>query len=216
MSRVDLYRQARRAADLGNYAVSLGLGLAKLLGGALRPLAGPGLRRRPLARRCRAISAALLGALLVAQRPADNEHPYGHARFEAVAGSGVARALDLALALGIGLRSDHAPSGPEPGACLPAYTLAIALGRCASSRNIFIAIRAGKWRARNRFGGSPGDRLGLPARRPGKCGRGDRRGRWPGGVDLPGIGPTTPPPWSWPSRRPLGRHEPFSGETSRT
>ena len=40
-----------------------------------------------------AISAALLLALVVAQRPADREHPYGHGRIEAVAGAGVALLL---------------------------------------------------------------------------------------------------------------------------
>jgi cation diffusion facilitator family transporter len=95
-----LYRQAREAAAWG-VAVSLGLGLAKLLGGwfghslglisdAVHSLVDA------------AISGALFGALWIAQRPADREHPYGHARFEAVAGSGVALLL---IALAAGLRT---------------------------------------------------------------------------------------------------------------
>ena len=123
LSRVDLYRQARRAAAWG-IAVSLGLGMAKLLGGLFGhslALVSDAVHSLVDA----AISAALLGALLVAQRPADNEHPYGHARFEAVAGSGVALLLIL-LALGIGR---EALSTIGEGRTLPeAYTLAIALG----------------------------------------------------------------------------------------
>jgi cation diffusion facilitator family transporter len=119
----DLYRQARRAASWG-IVVSLGLGLAKLLGGLFGhslALVSDAVHSLVDA----AISAALLGALLVAQRPADNEHPYGHARFEAVAGSGVAVLLIL-LALGIG-REAISTIGTER--ILPeAYTLAIALG----------------------------------------------------------------------------------------
>jgi cation diffusion facilitator family transporter len=51
-----------------------------------------------------AISAALLLALHVAQRPADREHPYGHGRFEAVAGAGVALIL-IGLAAAIAYES---------------------------------------------------------------------------------------------------------------
>jgi len=123
LNTIDLYRQARKAATWG-IAVSLGLGLAKLLGG----LFGHSLALVSDAAHSlvdAALSAALLGALLVAQRPADREHPYGHARFEAVAGSGVALLL-IALALGIAHEA-FATIGVDR--ILPAaYTLAIALG----------------------------------------------------------------------------------------
>jgi cation diffusion facilitator family transporter len=122
-TRTDLYRNARRAASLG-IAVSLGLGLAKLLGGIFGhslALVSDAVHSLVDA----AISAALLGALLVAQRPADNEHPYGHARFEAVAGAGVAVLLIL-LAIGIGREAlgtiSHDRVLPSP------YTLFIAMG----------------------------------------------------------------------------------------
>ncbi len=122
-SRVDLYRQARRASAWG-IGVSLCLGLVKLLGGLFGnslALVSDAVHSLVDA----AISAALLGALLVAQRPADNEHPYGHARFEAVAGSGVAVLLIL-LALWIG-REALGTLGNVP--VLPSsYTLAIAMG----------------------------------------------------------------------------------------
>jgi len=123
LTRKDLYRQARRAAGWG-IAVSLGLGLVKLLGGVFGnslALVSDAVHSLVDA----AISAALLGALLVAQRPADNEHPYGHARFEAVAGAGVAVLLIL-LALGIG-REALATIGQERP--IPSlYTLLIAMG----------------------------------------------------------------------------------------
>jgi cation diffusion facilitator family transporter len=122
-SSLDLYRQARKAATWG-IVVSLGLGLTKLLGG----LFGHSLALVSDAAHSlvdAALSAALLGALLVAQRPPDREHPYGHARFEAVAGSGVALLL-IVLALGIA-REAIVSSGRNR--TLPAaYTLAIALG----------------------------------------------------------------------------------------
>jgi cation diffusion facilitator family transporter len=123
LTRTDLYRNARRAAGWG-IAVSLGLGLAKLLGGVFGnslALVSDAVHSLVDA----AISAALLGALLVAQRPADNEHPYGHARFEAVAGSGVAVLLIL-LALGIG-REALGTIG-QPRAIPESYTLFIAMG----------------------------------------------------------------------------------------
>lgn len=126
LTRRELYRQARRAACWG-IVVSLGLGLAKLLGGVFGhslALVSDAVHSLVDA----AISAALLGALLVAQRPADNEHPYGHARFEAVAGSGVAVMLIL-LALGIG-REAIGSLYVEP--IVPsAYTIVIAFGGAA-------------------------------------------------------------------------------------
>src|SRR5205807_10644730 len=67
--------------------------------------------------------AAVWGALLWAQHPADPEHPYGHARAEAVAGSNVSLLLVLSALAVIweALRTLGEPSPPpEP------YTLAIA------------------------------------------------------------------------------------------
>jgi cation diffusion facilitator family transporter len=94
-----LYREARRAAAWG-IAVSLGLGLMKLLGG----LFGGSLALLTDAVHSLVdamISGTLLGALAVAERPADPEHPYGHTRVEAVAGLSIALVLVM-LALGIG------------------------------------------------------------------------------------------------------------------
>jgi cation diffusion facilitator family transporter len=96
------YRASRKAAVWG-LGVSLGLGGVKLLGGLLGhslALLSDGLHSLVDA----AISAALVVALIVAQRPADREHPYGHGRVEAVAGAGLALIL-LALAAAIAFES---------------------------------------------------------------------------------------------------------------
>jgi cation diffusion facilitator family transporter len=70
------------------------------------------------------LAAAVWAALLWSQRPPDPEHPYGHARAKAVAGSSVALLLALS-ALAAGWQSVRALLGPAPGP--PAgYTLAVA------------------------------------------------------------------------------------------
>jgi cation diffusion facilitator family transporter len=94
----DLYRKTRRAAAWG-IGLSLTLGLVKFFGGffghslALLSDAAHSLIDA-------LISFGLMGALVVAERPADHEHPYGHGRLEAVAGALVAVLLML-LAAGI-------------------------------------------------------------------------------------------------------------------
>lgn len=119
----ELYRDGRQAAALG-LGVSLGLGAVKLVGGLLGgsvALVSDAAHSLVDA----LISAALLVALILAQRPADREHPYGHARVESIAGLGVAVIL-IALALAIGreaLSGIGRPHGPPEG-----FTLAIAAG----------------------------------------------------------------------------------------
>src|SRR6185437_3416399 len=98
-SSASLYRESRQAA-LWGIGVSLALGGVKLLGGLLGhslALVSDAVHSLVDA----AVSAALLAALVLAQRPADAEHPYGHGRLEAVAGAGMALVL-LALATAIG------------------------------------------------------------------------------------------------------------------
>ena len=93
MTAQDLYRQSRRAAALGA-AVSLALGGAKLAGGvwghsiallsdSIHSLGDAG------------VAAVVLAALHGSERPPDPEHPYGHTRLEAIAGSNVALLLAL-------------------------------------------------------------------------------------------------------------------------
>jgi cation diffusion facilitator family transporter len=120
-----LYRDGRRAAACG-IALALSLGLVKVLAGVFGhslALLSDAVHSLVDA----AISGALLGALFVAERPADREHPYGHGRAEALAGAAVALLL-IFLATGIAwaaLASLH-DKGPAPHT----YTLAVAAG-CA-------------------------------------------------------------------------------------
>src|SRR5260370_7928274 len=100
----DLYGQGRRAAFWG-VAVTLTLGATKLAGGLL------GHSVALLSDAVHSLgdalaSASVWGALLWAQRPADREHPYGHTRVEAVAGSNVALLLILSR--------PWAPPAPPP------------------------------------------------------------------------------------------------------
>jgi cation diffusion facilitator family transporter len=94
-----LYRTATRAAWLGLLANAL-LGGVKLVAGLL------GNSFALLSDAVNSLgdsltSAVVLYALHVAQRPADDEHPYGHTRAEAIAASNVALVIVLsALAVG--------------------------------------------------------------------------------------------------------------------
>jgi cation diffusion facilitator family transporter len=117
----DLYRQSRRAAFLG-LIVTLALGAAKLAGGLL------GHSVALLSDAVHSLgdalaSAAVWAALLWAQRPADREHPYGHTRVEAVAGSNVALLVILS-ALWVGWEAVRSLSEPSPEP--EAFTLVIA------------------------------------------------------------------------------------------
>jgi len=117
----DLYSRSQRAALLG-VVVALCLGAAKLVGG----LAGHSVALVSDAVHSLGdalAAASVWGALLWAQRPADCEHPYGHMRAEAVAGSNVALLLVLS-GLWVGWETlstlDEFTPAPET------YTLAIA------------------------------------------------------------------------------------------
>jgi len=151
-SSLNPYRECRRAA-LWGIGVSLALGSVKLGGGLL----GHSLALRSDALHSlvdAAISAALLVALIVAQRPADREHPYGHGRVEAVAGAGIALIL-LALAAAIAYESlstfadRHAPPAGftlliAGGAACLQELLSRFVGRVAR-RTGSTALRAPAW-----------------------------------------------------------------------
>jgi cation diffusion facilitator family transporter len=117
----DLYSQSRRVALCG-VIVALALGAAKLVGGLLGhsvALVSDAVHSLGDA----LASAAVWGALLWAQRPADREHPYGHMRAEAVAGSNVALLLFLSgLWVGWEALSTLYMAAPAPAA----FTMAIA------------------------------------------------------------------------------------------
>ncbi|MHB1421820.1 MAG: cation diffusion facilitator family transporter [Gemmataceae bacterium] len=116
-----LYRQSRRAA-LWTVAVTLSLGLAKLAGGLLgHSLALLSDSVHSLGDALAAASVA--AALCWAQRPADREHPYGHSRAEAVAGSSVSLLMILS-GLWVGGKALHGLGETAPAP--EAYTLGIA------------------------------------------------------------------------------------------
>ncbi len=121
MSIEEHYRQGRRAA-LWTVATTLSLGAAKLAGGLLGnsvALISDAVHSLGDA----VASASVLGALRWAQQPADREHPYGHTRAEAVAGSNVALLLILS-ALAVGYEALHTLNEPSPPPAL--FTLVIA------------------------------------------------------------------------------------------
>lgn len=139
-TRPQLYQQVTRAAALG-LVVNLALGVVKLAAGIVS---------RSFALMSDAInsigdsftSIVVLIALRVAQRPPDDEHPYGHTRAEAIAGSNVALIIILSALLvgwhtlsGWGTRSDPPP----------AWTLWIAGANVAIKEALYqYKIRIGK------------------------------------------------------------------------
>ncbi|TWT85475.1 putative cation efflux system protein [Posidoniimonas polymericola] len=93
----ELYRDVTRAATLG-LAVNLLLGVVKLIGGII------GNSFALVADSVNSLgdvvsTVAVLFAMKVAQRPPDEEHPYGHTRAEGIAASSVALMLIVSAAL---------------------------------------------------------------------------------------------------------------------
>jgi cation diffusion facilitator family transporter len=148
-----LYREAVRATWLG-LGVNLLLGIAKLVGGLV------GQSYALISDAVNSLgdvftSVVVLLAFRVAQKPADAEHPYGHTRAEAIAGSNVA-VLVIVSALLVGWGAIQGIP-KQPHELPPAWTLAIAganvlikealyqykirLGRRAGSR----AVIANAW-----------------------------------------------------------------------
>lgn len=132
-SREDLYAEAARAAWLG-LAVNLLLGVVKLTAGIVGnafALVSDAVNSLGDA----LTSIVVLAALYIAQMPPDEEHPYGHSRAEAIAGSNVALIIILA-ALGIGweaIRRFSLPHEEEPALWL----LAIAAGNAAIKEALY-------------------------------------------------------------------------------
>lgn len=136
----DLYTLSRRAM-LGGFLITLTLGLSKLAGGWWGhsvALISDGVHSLgdSLA------AAAVLGALHWAQQPADREHPYGHTRAEAVAGSNVA-VLMILSGLWVGWEALTTMNEPSPA---PAwYTVAIAAASIVLNESLY---RYSSWVAR--------------------------------------------------------------------
>ncbi len=118
-----LYGAAVRATLLG-LVVNLALGAAKLVGG----IVGGSLAMISDAVNSLGdvfTSSAVLLAFRVAQKPADAEHPYGHTRAEAIAGSNVAVLVIVsALLVGWNALRSFPPEAVE--AVPPLWTLLIA------------------------------------------------------------------------------------------
>jgi cation diffusion facilitator family transporter len=136
-----LYGEVVWATWLG-LVVNLALGCAKLTGG----LVG-----RSYALISDAVnslgdvftSVAVLLAFRVAQKPADAEHPYGHTRAEAIAGSNVA-VLVIVSALLVGWGALWALPN-HPSDLPPAWTLAIAAANAAIKEALYqYKIRLGR------------------------------------------------------------------------
>ena len=136
-----LYGEAVWATTLG-LVVNLVLGGAKLVGG----LVGGSLAMVSDAVNSLGdvfTSAAVLTAFRVAQKPADAEHPYGHTRAEAIAGSNVA-VLVIASALLVAWNTIRS-FPPEVEAAPPWWTLLIAGGNVAVKEALYhYKIRLGR------------------------------------------------------------------------
>ncbi len=136
-----LYHEAVRATWLG-LAVNLLLGAAKFAGGIL------GGSRALVSDAVNSLgdvftSVAVLLAFRVAQKPADAEHPYGHTRAEAIAGSNVA-VLVITSALLVGWEA-IAGFWQQPHGAPPAWTLVIAAGNVVIKEALYqYKIRLGR------------------------------------------------------------------------
>lgn len=138
-----LYDLSRRAAMWG-LAVTLSLGLLKLVGG----WAGQSLALLSDAVHSLGdaiASASILLALRYAQQPADNEHPYGHTRVEAVAASSVAILLCLSgmwiLLRTLGTWGEVSPS--PKWFTIPIALTSVVLNEGLARYSLFVAKQTG-------------------------------------------------------------------------
>ncbi|TWU39866.1 putative cation efflux system protein [Novipirellula aureliae] len=131
-STANAYREATAASVLG-LVVNFSLAVVKLVGGLL------GHSFALISDAANSMgdvltSLVVLFALRVAQKPADSEHPYGHTRIEAVAGSNVA-VLILVSAVWIGWEAIGRFSTTHP--LPPIWTLWIAGGNAAIKESLY-------------------------------------------------------------------------------
>lgn len=146
--RKALYEDALRAGRLG-VVVNLGLGVAKLAGG----LAGFSVAL--IADSINSLgdvvaSLVVIYGLRVSQRPADDEHPYGHTKAETVAATNVALLIILsAFAVAWKAGTGLGVAGPPPAA----WTLWIAGGT--------VVIKEGLYRYKRRVAARTGSNAVL-------------------------------------------------------
>ncbi|MEQ8791255.1 MAG: cation diffusion facilitator family transporter [Pirellulaceae bacterium] len=132
LAAATLYRQAARAALLG-LVINLLLGVVKLVGGIV------GQSFALISDAVNSLgdvlaSTVVLVALHVAQRPPDEQHPYGHTRAEAVAGSNVAL-LIMMSALLVAWEAIHRFHDVHP--IPPVWTLWIAGGNVVIKETLY-------------------------------------------------------------------------------
>ena len=130
----EIYREAMGATWLG-LGVNLALGSSKLVGGLI------GGSRAMVSDAVNSLgdvftSAAVLAAFRVAQKPADEEHPYGHTRAEAIAGSNVA-VLVIVSALIVGWETLSAFPTKPAASPYPWWTFLIAGGNVAVKEALY-------------------------------------------------------------------------------
>ncbi len=127
-----LYVDVTRAATLG-LAVNLGLGLVKLIGGVV------GHSFALIADAVNSLgdvvsTLVVLYSIRVAQRPADEEHPYGHTRAEGIAAAAVSL-LIIGSALVVGWEAIQRL--PLDHAIPPVWTLWIAAGNVLIKEGLY-------------------------------------------------------------------------------
>ncbi|WP_459556410.1 cation diffusion facilitator family transporter [Lacunimicrobium album] len=132
--RTLIYRDAIRASWLGIVA-NLGLGLVKLISGIV------GNSFALISDAFNSIgdamtSIAVLSALKIAQRPADNEHPYGHTRAEAIAASNVAVVVFVSATL-IGYEAIRRMMSTAPVEPLAGWTVLVAAANMIIKEGLF-------------------------------------------------------------------------------
>lgn len=138
--RSALYRDAIRAALLG-MAVNIGLGIVKLAGGVI------GASFALISDAVNSIGDSLTSlvvviALVIAQRPADREHPYGHTRAEAIAATNIALLIVL-TALYVGWEAITRIRMPHE--LPPTWTLGIAAANVVIKESLYrYKVRVGK------------------------------------------------------------------------
>jgi cation diffusion facilitator family transporter len=128
----ELYRQSRRTALWGIFA-NLGIALGKLAGGyfgdsvALMSDSAHSFGDA-------VVSGMILAALILSQQPPDREHPYGHTRAEAIAGSSLAFLL-IMVAFWVAWEASHEIGKPfhEPAV----YTLWIAAANIVLKEGLY-------------------------------------------------------------------------------
>ena len=159
-AKYHLYREVVQATWLG-LVVNLALGCAKLVGGLV------GQSYALISDAVNSLgdvftSVGVLLAFRVAQKPADAEHPYGHTRAEAIAGSNIAILVGVSALL-VGLEAIRGVSH-HPHEIPPVWTLAIAGANVLIKEALYqYQTRLGRRAGRARSSPMPGTTVPTPS-----------------------------------------------------